>query len=167
MQRFAIQRGPARAAAAATRAVAALAAALAAGCVDDPAEPQGATEVTGVIKQLPDVSNAYKDAATGHNVYCDYNGASINSPGDTSTDLICVQCYDPYGTPPVQWSYVSSDGRLNSWGFYSSGGAVNWGMCLNPMGGAADYTLTVGMRITGGPGPWYVYSIPCKKPPWW
>lgn len=137
-----------------------------AGCTGEP-EPEGPTEVHGVIKMLPEVSGAYKDAATNHNVFCDYNGSAIYNPSAASTDLICVQCYDPYSTPPVEWSYVSSDGRLNSWGFYPSSGAVSWGMCLNPQGGAADYTLTVGMRITGGPGPWYVYSIPCKKPPWW
>jgi hypothetical protein len=139
-------------------------AAIAAGCAD-PAEPEGMTVVTGVIKQLPDVSSAYKDSATGHAVYCDYNGSSITLPGDPSPDLICVQCYDPYGTPAVDWWYSASDGSLNSWGWYSSGGAVNWGACLNPHGSAPDYTLSVGMRLTNGSaGPWFVSAIPCKRP---
>ncbi len=102
---------------------------------------------------------------------CGFNGDGIYNPSDPGTDLQCANYTGNGGGSDYPWSY-SSDNGLNSWGWYASAGAVNWGTCLPPNGGPT-YTLTVGAAPKGtlgsggqlAPGTQPVYlSITCRNP---
>jgi len=99
---------------------------------------------------------------------CDYNDPNpsgpgfFHQPGDPSTDLVCANLAGDGGYyNNYQWWYQSSDGVLNSWGWYRSSRQVNWGRCLNPQGATPDFYLSVGAQGLGATS--YLYSIPCKK----